>query len=194
MDNCFIDVTVEFLAVAFHNILYYVSVYPATIFEMRKKYSIVVYRSKHPEVNQYIDLCLKSVAECLKNGTLKRVEFAVTNEDYTPLVKFVFDFDKNAVYDENADAYLVQAEQNLRAFSLNLSTISNKLQNLPENKSFTVFLHTNESTAVSIASNPDLEDFPLVEIEDKVDELEKILPLRRFILRGYSIDAYVELK
>lgn len=192
MDICFIDITVEFLAVAFHNILYYSSVYPPSIFDMRKKYGIIVYRAKHPEVNQYIDLCLKSVAECLKSGTLKRVEFALTDERYNPLAKYVFDFDKDSTYDENTDAYLIQAEQNLRAFCLNLVKVSNKLHDMPDNKSFSVFLHTNESTAVAMTANPDLDDFPLIEVEDKVEEMDKILPLRRFPLRGYHIDVYVE--
>ncbi|XP_068626490.1 mitotic spindle assembly checkpoint protein MAD2B [Battus philenor] len=194
MNNCFIDITVEFLAVAFHNILYYTAVYPPNVFETRKKYSVVVYRSQHPDVNQYIDLCLKSVAECLREGTMKRVEFAVTDNDYTPIIKFVFDFEKNVAYEEDSDAYLVQVEQNLRAFCLNLSAMSNKLRDIPDDRSFTIFLHTNESTAVSMASNPDLEEFPLVEVEEKAKEHDKILPLRRFNIRGYSIDAYVEMK
>ncbi|KOB68033.1 Mitotic spindle assembly checkpoint protein MAD2B [Operophtera brumata] len=192
MDNCFSDLTQEFLSVAFHNILYYTRIYPPSIFETRRKYSIVVYRSIHPEVNQYIDLCLKTIAECLKSAQLSRIEFAITNNSYEPLVKFVFDFDKNSQYDETADAYLIQAEQNLRAFCLKLTTISNKLKNLPEDCSFSIYLHTNESTAVAMANNPDLEDFPLVEVESKHDELDKIFPLRSFSMRSYNIDTYAE--
>ncbi|KPI95204.1 Mitotic spindle assembly checkpoint protein MAD2B [Papilio xuthus] len=194
MDNCFIDITVEFLAVAFHNILYYGSVYPGNVFDTRRKYSVVVYRCRHPEVNHYINSCLKSVEECLKCGTLRRLEFAVTNDEYNPIVKFVFHFDKNSVHEENSDAYLVQVEQNLRAFCLNLNTIIGKFQNNIENKSFTIFLHTNESSAVSMSINPDLQEFPYVEVEDKTEDCERILPLRRFELRGYSIDTYVEIK
>lgn len=194
MDSCFIDITVEFLAIAFHNILYYSSVYPPNVFDTRRKYSVVVYRCRHPEVNQYIDLCLKSIEECLKSGTLRQLEFAVTDGEYIPLAKFVFDFDKNSVNDENSDAYLVQVEQNLRAFCLKLNTLSGEFIKNNENKSFTIFLHTNESMAVSMGINADLQEFPFVEIEDRIEDCEKILPLRRFELRDYSIDTYVEIK
>ncbi|CAK1540378.1 unnamed protein product [Leptosia nina] len=193
MDNCFIDTTLEFLQIAFHNILYYASIYPISIFETRRKYSIVVYRSNHPEVNEYIDLCLKSIAECLHNGDLKRVEFAITSSDYEVLMKFVFDLDKNDTHDETRDAYLVQAEQNMRAFCLKLTTLSDKFTDLPEDRSFMIFLHTNESAAVAMAANPELESFPLVETEVET-EFQHILPLRRFCVRNYNLDMYMEFR
>ncbi|CAH0727682.1 unnamed protein product, partial [Brenthis ino] len=194
MDSCFVDITVEFLAVAFHSILYYASVYPKSIFETRKKYSIVVYRSIHPEVNQYIDLCLKAIAENLKSGQLKRLEFAITDNDYMPVLKFVFDFDSVNNFDETVDAYLVQTEQNIRAFCLHLTTVNHKFNDLPDDRSFTIFIHTNESTAVSLATNPDLEDFPLIEVKESFEECKnKILPLRRFLVRNCYIDTYIEL-
>nr|XP_026487016.1 mitotic spindle assembly checkpoint protein MAD2B [Vanessa tameamea] len=192
MDSCLVDITIEFLAVAFHSILYYTSTYPESIFETKKKYNIVVYRSMHPELNQYIDLCLKSIAECLKTGQLKRLEFAITDNTYKPILKFIFDFDHMDVYDETADAYLIKTEQNLRAFCLKLATLSNKFTNLPQDGSFTIYIHTNESTAVAMASKPDLEDFPLVEMDDKYEDSDKILPIRRFSVRNCCIDTYIE--
>ncbi|XP_045493475.1 mitotic spindle assembly checkpoint protein MAD2B-like [Colias croceus] len=192
MDSCVSDIILEFLGVAFHNVLYYASVYPRSIFETRKKYSVVVYRSMHPEVNEYIDLCLKSAAECLKSGQLKRVEIVITSNKHEPLMKFVFDLDKNDFFDETCDAYLVQAEQNMRAFVLNLTTLSDKFKSLPEDRSFMILLFTNESAAVAMATNPDLEEFPMIEM-NKMVEFERILPIRRFGLRNVSIDSYVEL-
>ncbi|XP_038220863.1 mitotic spindle assembly checkpoint protein MAD2B [Zerene cesonia] len=193
MDSCVSDIIVEFLGVAFHNILYYASVYPRSIFETRKKYSVVVYRSVHPEVNEYIDLCLKSAAECLKSGQLKRVEFVITTNEYESLMKFVFDLDNNDFFDETCDAYLVQAEQSMRAFCLNLTTLCDKFKSLPEDRSFIILLYTNESAAVAMATNPDLEEFPMIEI-NQIVEFEKILPIRRFGLRNMSVDIYVEIR
>ncbi|XP_059046937.1 mitotic spindle assembly checkpoint protein MAD2B [Achroia grisella] len=193
MDICFIDITVEFLSVAFHSILYYANVYPKSIFETRKKYSIIVYHSIHPEINNYIDMCLRSVSECFKSGNLTRVVFAITDSGYRPILKFVFDFQKNMSFDDTTDAYLVQAEQNLRAFLLKLSSISDKFTNLPEETSFTVHLHTNESTAIAITTNPSFDDFPLVEIEQKPIESTEILPLRSFSARSCNMDVYMEI-
>lgn len=194
MDVCFIDITIEFLSVAFHNILYYANVYPRAIFETRKKYNLVVYYSIHPEVNQYIELCLRSIAVCLKNEHLCRIDFSITDENYERLINFVFDIEKNQYYDDTEDAYLVRAEQNLRAFGLKLASFSDKFKILPENCSFSIFLHTNESAAVSMAVNPDLEDFPFVETEECVKETNRILPIRRFSLRSYNMDTYIEIK
>lgn len=193
MDSCFVDIVTEFLGVAFHCILYHTSIYPKSIFETRKKYNIVVFRSRHPEVNQYIDLCLKNVSECLKLGNLKRVEFAVTDNAYKPVLRFVFDFDQLASYNDTTDAYLVATEQNLRGFCLRLAASSEKFIKIAEDGSFTIYIHTNESSAIAMASNPDLEDFPLVEVEEKVNESSNILPIRRFSVRNYNIDTYVEM-
>lgn len=194
MDPCFVDITVEFLSVAFHNILYYVSIYPASIFETRKKYNVVVYRSTHPEVNEYINLCLKSVAECLNNNQLTRIEFAVTNGQYEPMLKFIFDVNKNETFVDTTDAYLIQTEENLRAFCLRLASMSSKFTSAPNDCSFIIRLHTNESTAVAMSSNPDFEGFPLVVVDDKSEETNKILPIRRLTIKNYILDTYVEIK
>ncbi|XP_028036227.1 mitotic spindle assembly checkpoint protein MAD2B-like isoform X2 [Bombyx mandarina] len=192
MDPCFVDVTLEFLAVAFHSILFYTRIYHENIFEMRRKYNFVVYHCFHPEVNRYIDMCLKSIAECLKSDTMQRIEFATTDEEYKPLIKFVFDFEKNFTFDDTSDAYLINCEQNLRAFCLKLSSMVHRFVNLPENKSFTIFIHTNESTVVNISTNPDLEEFPLVEVDFKQKEAETIIPIRRLTIRNHNIDTYIE--
>ncbi|XP_053618123.1 mitotic spindle assembly checkpoint protein MAD2B [Plodia interpunctella] len=194
MDPCFSEIMVEFLAVAFHNILYYASVYPRNIFETRKKYSIVIYHCVHPEIKQYIELCLKSASECLKAGKLHRILFSITNNDYKPLLKFVFDLSKNEEFNDTTDAYLVQAEQNLRAFCLKLSTMSDKFEGLPEDVSFAIHLHTTESTAVSLATNPDFEEFPLVEVDEMAKETDMIIPIRRFSIRKFKLDTYIEVQ
>lgn len=192
-DNCFIDIAIEFLAVAFHSILYYASVYPKSVFETRRNYSVVVYRCTHPEINQYIDLCLKSIAECLKNEQLSRIEFLITDNKYKSVIKFVFNFDKRLQFDETSDAYLIQAEQNLRAFCLNLASSRSKFI-VPDDCSFKIHIHTNESNAIAMANNPDLEDFPLVEVKEGFEDMNHIIPLRSFDVRCFNIDTYIELK
>ncbi|CAG9796275.1 unnamed protein product [Diatraea saccharalis] len=193
MDCSFVDITTEFLAVAFHTILYYSHIYPNSIFETRRKYNVVVYNCIHPEVSQYISLCLKSVRECLKSGQLRRVVFAITNDAYEPVIKFVFDVFKSDHFDETNDAYLIQTEQNLRAFCLHLSSNVDKLKCLPDDCSFTVYIHTNETMAVSLSVAPDSEEFPLVEICEINKENEAIIPLRSFSIRNHSIESYIEL-
>lgn len=49
-----LDIFSEFLEVAIHSILYNRELYPAGVFERRKKYNVPVQICVHPEVNQYI--------------------------------------------------------------------------------------------------------------------------------------------
>ncbi|XP_041975220.1 mitotic spindle assembly checkpoint protein MAD2B [Aricia agestis] len=192
MDDCLTDLTVEFLAVAFNNILYFTSVYPKSIFESRKKYNVVVYKSVHPQVNQYLDMCLKSIEACLKNNKLKRLEFVITDENYKALLSFIFDFDIQNQH-ETTDTYFIKSEQNFRAFCLKLSTMFHIFQKLPENTSFTIYLHTNESTAVSLVTNPEVEDFPMIEVENESKKSDGIVPIRSFDVGQYSLSTYVEI-
>lgn len=193
MDNCFIDIIIEFLCIAFHNILYYSSIYPNSIFETRRKYSILVYSCIHPEVANYIEMCLKTVADCFKNGEISRIEFLLNDSEYRTLTKFIFDFNKTINFDETSDAYLVQCEQNMRAFLLSLSSVANRLKSLPEEATFSIQIHTTESTVVSLATNPDLEDFPMIEKNIKNENLESVIPLRQFSIRGYNLASYIEM-
>lgn len=193
MDHCFIDITTEFLSVAFHNILYYSSIYPNVIFESRKKYNIVVYTSVHPDINKYIENCLKMINECLKKEAITRVVFQITNTQNKPLIKFVFDFEKNRDYDDTLDAYLVQCEQSMRAFCLSLGATAHNFKTLPEDASFSIQIHTNESAALSLAVDPSLEHFPMIEVEDRNVETDYVIPLRHFSIKEYNISTFIEI-
>ncbi|MGH0143722.1 UNVERIFIED_CONTAM: hypothetical protein FKN15_000787 [Acipenser sinensis] len=61
-NNVVADILCEFLEVAIHLILYVREVYPSGIFQKRKKYSVPVQMSCHPELNQYI----QDTLHCIK--------------------------------------------------------------------------------------------------------------------------------
>lgn len=66
-----LDIFSEFLEVAIHSILYNRELYPAGVFERRKKYNVPVQICVHPEVNQYITqvsihVHLNSKIQCMK--------------------------------------------------------------------------------------------------------------------------------
>lgn len=191
-NNCFVDITLEFLSVAFHNILYYSNIYPKSIFESRRKYSIAVQQSIHPEVNKYITLTLKTIEECLKKNGVTRIQFALTNAEFEPLIKFMFDIDVNRDFNETSDAYLIHCEQNMRAFCLNLCAKFHLLKPLPEDASFSINIHTNESTAIALSSDPQFEDFPMIETNKNV-EFHNVVPLRQFSVMNYNLSSYIEM-
>ena len=49
--------------VAIHSILYLRQIYPVDLFARRKKFDLPVWRSRHPELNEYISGAVKAVGE-----------------------------------------------------------------------------------------------------------------------------------
>ncbi|RXM91588.1 Mitotic spindle assembly checkpoint protein MAD2B [Acipenser ruthenus] len=70
------DILCEFLEVAIHLILYVREVYPSGIFQKRKKYSVPVQMSCHPELNQYI----QDTLHCIKPLIVKDFPWIVADE------------------------------------------------------------------------------------------------------------------
>lgn len=60
-ENFMIDVFLEFLECAIHQIVYHRHVYPKESFEITQLYSIRVYRSRHPDVCSYISCRLEEL-------------------------------------------------------------------------------------------------------------------------------------
>lgn len=64
--------------------------YPEAIFLKRRKYGIVVYQSVHPQLNEYITECLKSVEFHAKGKQLRKLVVCI-NALGTVVERFVFD-------------------------------------------------------------------------------------------------------
>lgn len=195
MDACFVDVTVELLAVAFHNILYHTCVYPKSSFVERKKYGIVVYRCTHPSVIEYLENTCRRIREALEAHELYRVEYAITDQNQQPVgIKFVFDFERMEGIDDDSDAYLIRLEHDLRAFLLQLGTLGVRFHESPEDGSFAILLYASENFESVVATNYQLIDFPYIE-DETVGDVEdmNIKPIRRFIIKNYLLLTYIEL-
>ena len=54
MEIDIVEVLLDFLTVAIHDILYSRSVYPEEMFLSVKRFNVPVHVSRHPEVNSYI--------------------------------------------------------------------------------------------------------------------------------------------
>ncbi|CAB4035549.1 Hypothetical predicted protein [Paramuricea clavata] len=91
--NVAANILCEFLEVAIHLILYMREIYPAEIFEKRKKYNVPVQMSCHPELNQYIQNVLHSIKPCLEKGEVERISVVVTDKEFCPLERFVFEIE-----------------------------------------------------------------------------------------------------
>jgi len=103
----------EFLEVAFHLILYVREVYPAVVFERRKKYNVPVQMCCHPDLNQYILDVLQTIKPLLEKNEVQRVTLVISNKKFSPVERFVFEIgtleDKSA--SPSDDNFLLHTEK-----------------------------------------------------------------------------------
>ena len=61
MTELLVDCLLEFLECAIHSVLYVRGIYPAELFERRMYLGVAVWKSRHPEINNYIHRIMKNV-------------------------------------------------------------------------------------------------------------------------------------
>lgn len=192
MDPMTVNILLEFLEVAFHNILFVTDIYPKEIFENRKKYGAPVKYSIHPQVNEYIINCLGVIKELLTNGSLEKVVLAIISETQVEFQRFVFEVD-NIQKSPKEDPYLIQLEQSMRSFCLKLASMKSSLKPTPRNSTFSVQMHTIESTAVNLVGNAAMEHFPMIEKETSDNCItDRIVPIVAINLNELFVQVYAE--
>ncbi|TPX73283.1 hypothetical protein CcCBS67573_g05440 [Chytriomyces confervae] len=85
-----VDCILDFLEVGIHTILHERKVYPAAVFTRTQKYSLSVFRSRHPALNGYIKDFLMAVRPDLMQGSLSKVHVVILDAGSNPVEKFVF--------------------------------------------------------------------------------------------------------
>ena len=130
----------EFFAAAAQLILHARRVYPPELFERRRLFDVVVVRSRHPELNDYVDLSVRGVRELLRRGEADAMVVAILAPpaagaaDPQPVVLERFRFElavtprrRPPAADADADALRAQ----LRGFLLKLHFCDTLLGPLP---------------------------------------------------------------
>lgn len=85
------DVVSEFLEIAVHNILHARKLYPDTIFEKKHKYGVIVYKSIHSQLNNYISECIKAAHHLIKANLLNKFVICFIRPHNIIEENFVFD-------------------------------------------------------------------------------------------------------
>ncbi|CAO1634107.1 unnamed protein product [Sympodiomycopsis kandeliae] len=73
------DAILQFLEITFHTVLYMRNVYPPEVFKLHKFYSLPVYRSRHPGLNEYITGILASIRHELEQSKLKKIILVISS-------------------------------------------------------------------------------------------------------------------
>lgn len=71
----------EFLEVAIHSILYFKKLYPSGIFVKQRKYGVIVYKSVHPHLTEYVNETLKTVKFFGKENQLGQLVLCTTSNE-----------------------------------------------------------------------------------------------------------------
>ncbi|XP_025084526.1 LOW QUALITY PROTEIN: mitotic spindle assembly checkpoint protein MAD2B-like [Pomacea canaliculata] len=190
------DILSEFLEVAIHCILHCRGVYPQGVFGRRKKYNVPVQICLHPEVSKYITNVTTSVKSLLKDCGADKVSIVIVSADGRPLERFVFDISYNTdrMRSDRDDDYLLHLEQSLRALLLKLNVSDALLQPLPTECSWTVHVHTRESSASKLEESQNNMDFPWVEAEEREVHMNNshIVPLRSLKSQLFKVQLFAE--
>ncbi|KAG7174985.1 mitotic spindle assembly checkpoint protein MAD2B-like [Homarus americanus] len=174
------DIVVELLEVAINLILYTREIYPQSVFQRRKKYSIPVQMCIHPGLRSYISECVGSIRPVLEKGEVEKVIVAVLSTEGVPV--------------EKQDPQLLRMEEALRAFCLKLSISDSLLQPLPPGCSFAVHIQVPEHVPTSLSTEPQHQEFPWVEAEKEQTEVHDphIVPLKTLRTEVCKMQLYVE--
>ncbi|XP_076087406.1 mitotic spindle assembly checkpoint protein MAD2B-like isoform X2 [Mytilus galloprovincialis] len=187
------DIFCEFLEVAIHCILYTRELYPAGVFEKKRKFNVPVKICVHPEVLSYVTNTVDSIRLLLKENAVFKVTVVVVTPDHKPAERFVFEVARPTQNIGN-DKYLYRLEESLRGFLLKLSITESLLKTLPEDCTWTVQVYTRESAALAIEQKQHLKDFPWILADERETTLEdaKMIPLKAVNSDYLQMQLYAE--
>jgi mitotic spindle assembly checkpoint protein MAD2B len=148
----------DFLGAALHLILYTRRVYPPEIFERRRLFDVMVFRSRHVELNDHIALIVQGACELIERNEADALVLSVLGTPRTPdqpgvrvLERFRFELRSresaqsttaNLRINASADPEVLRGQ--LRGFLLKLHLLESLLAPLPSDAdlSFACELHT----------------------------------------------------
>ncbi|EDV21985.1 Mitotic spindle assembly checkpoint protein MAD2B [Trichoplax sp. H2] len=189
------DILCEFLEVAIHTILYMRDIYPAVIFDKRKKYNVPVQMSCHPQVNEYILSVLHSIKPLLKSDSIRCLALVILDKSKRPIERFVFELQPQMASNLKDDALLTRLESGLRAFLLKLNVCDAVLSTNPADCSFAIIVYTKESDARKLEPRQTSDqDFPWIVADESEVQIKGgcILPLKSYTSDYLKMQLYVE--
>lgn len=196
LDESDVDKILSFLEAAVHSILFLREVYPASIFERRRKYGIPVRMSQFHELNEYISNVLKNGRELLINNVVESVAviiLAPPESQSLPVERYVFQIESSLGKDvrisfsdglRNDQGKFYQAPTEIdtdtafRACLTRLGMVDASLKPLEKGSTFQIIfnVHVKNSNPVKIEADKWIENSyrsPLLTLDNP-----KIKPIR----------------
>ncbi|KAI3847503.1 hypothetical protein MKX03_029210 [Papaver bracteatum] len=111
-------IIIEFLEVAINTIVFLKGVYPSGAFERCRYMNVVVQKSRHPQLRDYIHTTVHNIRPFIQKGLVERVAVIFFNNDNVPSERFVFKFTVSNLCSSSVEEGSV--ESYLRSFLVKL--------------------------------------------------------------------------
>ncbi|GFR79728.1 mitotic spindle assembly checkpoint protein MAD2B [Elysia marginata] len=190
-----VDILSEFVEVCIHCVLYCRGLYPQGVFEKRVKYNVPVQMCLHPDVCAYITNVVNSIKMLLTEGQVDKISVVILEEQSTtPLERFVIELGTLEPNWTQKDPHLFQTEQALRGFLLKLNVSDALLHPASKDVTWTVHVHTRDSTLSAVDEQFMQKDFPWMEAEEKQQQMKnsKLVPLKSYDSDWLHMQLYAE--
>ncbi|XP_010272318.1 PREDICTED: DNA polymerase zeta processivity subunit isoform X1 [Nelumbo nucifera] len=122
-------ILVEFLEVAISSIVFLKGVYPPGAFERRRYMNVVVQRTRHPQLREYIHSAVTGLLPFIQKGLVERVAVIFFNNENVPAERFIFKLTINQSYGQKVEE--ANFEFSLRSFLIKLSVSEPLTKTLP---------------------------------------------------------------
>ena len=183
----------DFLSVCIHLILHARHVYPRDIFERRRHLDVTVFRSRHPELNEYVAQVVEGARQLMYRGEADALVISIHGHgrgNTAVLERFRFDIRLTDSVGINAEALRTQ----LRGFLLKLQMCDSLLAPLPHGigLSFSAEMHSNETTSTEPLPATLLTDWVEADLQHELSSITSasdpcVVPLKSLTLDGFIL-------
>jgi len=182
----FLNELTNFFSAAIHLILYTRRVYPVETFERRRLFDVAVYRSRHPELAEYIALTMRGLREMLERREAHALVILILGPGGTTGVEVYerFVFELHAVDQSSfaTDADISALRNQLRGFLVKLHVCDSMLTpTKSEGLSFSLELHSTSTSSGDRLSDEMRGQWVECDLEEEVGVLcgdSSIVPLK----------------
>ncbi|CAH9083778.1 unnamed protein product [Cuscuta europaea] len=127
-------VLVEFLEVAINSVVFLKGVYSTGAFERRRYLNVVVHKSRHPELRDYIHSSVNGLLPFIQKGEVERVAVIFFDNQNVPIERFIFKIDVKQSYDSSVEeeaAAAADLELSFRSILIKLAISYSLTHTLP---------------------------------------------------------------
>ena len=137
------DISLSFVEVAIHCLLFYRGLYPPSVFEKRKEYGLAVWMSRHPALNASIADALAAAKRFVMANAVESVLLVITDNGGRAIEQYSFDLAVNL--ERDVPATYSDVETVLGDALTKIALLEGSLPPLGKDCAFTIMLAAHET-------------------------------------------------